>query len=1153
MTEPNVTYPATPQEESDDAATAVPMETDHPASTPATTTATPDDGEVKQEPQPTIDNLLPPIEYEIVDTFIYRWHIPSWSQMRQQDKTHSPEFTCGGFRWRVLLFPNGNRQNDTLSVFLESVDAANLDKKAKWHVCVQFAIAVANPEDETVVKSSHANHRYNPNETDWGFNHLVKIVALYQPTEGFPRPLVENDRTDIIVYMRVIKDPTGVLWHNFQEYDSKKETGYVGLKNQGATCYMNSLLQSLYFTTYFRKATFAIPTENDEPTKSIPLALQRVFYQLQTSDAPVGTTELTKSFGWDTLDSFMQHDVQEFNRVLQDNLESKMKGTKAEGAISKLFVGKMKSYIKCINVDFESSRVEDYYDIQLNVKGCKTLRDSFVNYVQVETLEGENKYMAEGYGLQDAKKGVIFKTFPPVLHLQLKRFEYDIQRDAMVKINDRHEFPLEIDLDEFLDADSDKSVPQRYHLHGVLVHSGDLHGGHYCAFIRTTPKGKWFKFDDDRVIPVTDKEVFEDNFGGEYPQRPSQTGVLNNSTPPQNGAQVKTYKRFTNAYMLVYVREADLDDVLAPMSEEDIPEHMRLRLEEEKALSEQRRREKEEAHMYMQVKLLTDDLVRQHDGFDLCNFEDKQNPLTQLHTYKVKKEDTYLSFKERISKEFNVPVEKFRLWTMVGRQNKTIRPDFPIPETEGDKPIEFIRDRFAKQMPELRFYMEKPDSDRPNTALKGGYFLEKAEGVPTAHIVIFLKYYDPKIRKLEFVGKVTIKNKMQKISDLIPFLLEKKGFPPNTALQLYEEVKPTMIDLLKPKMNFHQAEISDGDIICFQKELSPAEIEELPEPSLATIPQYFESILNRVTVTFKHKVPKDREKETQPQPQPDFDLVLSKKMGYDAVAQKLAEKIGADPNKLRFSSGAPNSAKTIIKRSDKVTLQEMLPSFYTTHSNTLWYEILEVPLTELEVKRYMKVSFLDRHLKEQGPHDVLVMKTGTVADLIEAVLGKVKLEQQEGGSGKFRVFEVIMGKIHRVYAEDASVSTIAEHTTLYMEEIPTEEVQMTETDKIVPVFHFTKEPNRVHSAPFTFVLHHGEMFSETKKRLQARLGMNDKDFGKVKFAWVPHTGAKWRYLEDDDIVADLEIGPQDYLGLDHVDKSGRNGRLGTFEKAIKIF
>lgn len=36
-------------------------------------------------------------------------------------------------------------------------------------------------------------------------------------------------------------------------YDSRKETGHVGLKNQGATCYMNSLLQYLYHLPYLRK------------------------------------------------------------------------------------------------------------------------------------------------------------------------------------------------------------------------------------------------------------------------------------------------------------------------------------------------------------------------------------------------------------------------------------------------------------------------------------------------------------------------------------------------------------------------------------------------------------------------------------------------------------------------------------------------------------------------------------------------------------------------------------------------------------------------------------------------------------------------------------------------------------------------------------
>lgn len=107
-----------------------------------------------------------------------------------------------------------------------------------------------------------------------------------------------------------------------------------------------------------------------------------------------------------------------------------------------------------------------FIDIQLNVKGCENLEQSFKDYIAEETLEGDNKYMAEGYGLQDAKKGVIFESFPPVLHLQLKRFEYDIMRDMMVKINDRHEFPLSIDLDPYLSESADHSVSHEYMLHG---------------------------------------------------------------------------------------------------------------------------------------------------------------------------------------------------------------------------------------------------------------------------------------------------------------------------------------------------------------------------------------------------------------------------------------------------------------------------------------------------------------------------------------------------------------------------------------------------------------------------------------------------------------------------------------------------------------
>ena len=44
-----------------------------------------------------------------------------------------------------------------------------------------------------------------------------------------------------------------VVWVVPFSWDSKKHTGYVGLKNQGATCYLNSLLQTLYFTNKLRR------------------------------------------------------------------------------------------------------------------------------------------------------------------------------------------------------------------------------------------------------------------------------------------------------------------------------------------------------------------------------------------------------------------------------------------------------------------------------------------------------------------------------------------------------------------------------------------------------------------------------------------------------------------------------------------------------------------------------------------------------------------------------------------------------------------------------------------------------------------------------------------------------------------------------------
>ena len=41
-----------------------------------------------------------------------------------------------------------------------------------------------------------------------------------------------------------------------------------------------------------------------------------------------------------------------------------------------------------------------FVDLQLDVKGCRDVYASFDKYVEVERLEGDNKYHAEQYGLQ---------------------------------------------------------------------------------------------------------------------------------------------------------------------------------------------------------------------------------------------------------------------------------------------------------------------------------------------------------------------------------------------------------------------------------------------------------------------------------------------------------------------------------------------------------------------------------------------------------------------------------------------------------------------------------------------------------------------------------------------------------------------------------
>nr|CAD7576606.1 unnamed protein product [Timema californicum] len=368
---------------------------------------------------PSCDSLLPYFfDYESRSETTFSFTVNSFSKLKES--VLSPPCFVRNLPWKIMVMPRTSQTQDrqtqrSLGFFLQGELDVPFTPNSHHTVLLKGAELFGNK----------IQHLFYSKENDWGFSHFMSWQDVLEPDKGY----IKDDTITLEVHV-VADAPHGVSW------DSKKHTGFVGLKNQGATCYMNSLLQTLYFTNQLRKAVYKMPTESDDSSKSVALALQRVFHELQFCDKPVGTKKLTKSFGWETLDSFMQHDVQEFLRVLLDKLESKMKGTCVEGTVPKLFEGKMVSFIKCKTIDYTSTRVETFYDIQLNVKGKKNIDESFHDYITTEMLDGDNKYDAGEHGLQDAEKGVIFASFPPVLHLHLMRFQYDPITDCSVKFND---------------------------------------------------------------------------------------------------------------------------------------------------------------------------------------------------------------------------------------------------------------------------------------------------------------------------------------------------------------------------------------------------------------------------------------------------------------------------------------------------------------------------------------------------------------------------------------------------------------------------------------------------------------------------------------------------------------------------------------------
>ncbi|XP_009379676.1 ubiquitin C-terminal hydrolase 12-like isoform X1 [Pyrus x bretschneideri] len=1041
------------------------------------------------------------------------WTIENFTWLNTK-KHYSDMFVVGGYKWRILIFPMGNKV-DYLSMYLDVADSGTMPYG--WSTYAHFSLAVVNQIHSKYSIRKDTQHQFNARESHRGFTSFMPLGYLYDPSRGY----LVNDTVVVEAEISVLR----VL--GYGSYDSKKETGYVGLKNQGATGYMNSLLQTWYHIPYFRKAVHHMPTtENDMPSRSIPLALQRLFYKLRYSESSVATKELTKSFGWDAYDSFMQHDVQELNRVLCEKLEDKMKGTVVEGTVQQLFEGHHMNYIECINVDYKSTRRESFYDLQLDVKGCRDVYASFDKYVEVERLEGDNKYHAEEHGLQDAKKGVLFIDFPPVLQLQLKRFEYDFMWDTMVKINDRYEFPLQLDLDrengKYLSPKSDKSVRNLYTLHSVLVHSDEVHGGHYYAFIRPTLSDQWYKFDDEHVTKEDVKRALEEQYGGEVELPQTNPGF--NNTPFK-------FTKYSNAYMLVYIRDSDKDKIICNVDKKDIAEHLRIRLTKEQEEKENKRRYKAKAHLYRTIKVARDEDLTEQIGrdiyFDLVDHD-------KVRSFRIQNQTPFNLFKEEVAKVFGIPVQFQRFWIWAKRQNHTYRPDRPLTPQEETQSVGQLREVSNKtHNAELRLFLEVefgPDLRPIPPPVK-----------TKEDILLFFKLYEPEKQELRFVGRFFVKSSSNP-AEILGKLNQLAGFTPDEEIELYEEIKfepCIMCEHLDKKTSFQLSEIEDGDIICFQKSISLESEEECKYPDA---PSFLEYIHNRQVFHF-HSLEKPKEE--------DFSLELSKLHTYDDVVEKLARQIGLeDPTKIRLTahncySEQPTPQPIKFRRVKHLT--DMLVH-YNQISHILYYEVLDIPLPELQGLKNLKVAFHHATKDEVVIHNIRLPKQSTVGDVINVLKKKVELSHP---NAELRLLEVFNHKIYKIFPHSEKIENINDQFwTLRAEEIPEEEKNLGPHDRLIHVYHFTinTAQNQMQvqnfGEPFFLVIDEGETLAEVKERIEKKLRVPNKVFAKWKFAFL--SLGRPEYLQDSDVVSsrfqrrDVSGAWEQYLGLEHSDKAPKS-------------
>jgi len=507
--------------------------------------------------------------------------------------------------------------------------------------------------------------------------------------------------------------------------------------------------------------------------------------------------------------------------------------------------------------------------------------------------------------------------------------------------------------------------------------------------------------------------------------------------------------------------------------------------------------------------------------------------------FKIKHTQTISEMMETFVNAFHVPKNRMRLWILHSSQSQKFI--FFDADTEGNRTIDQVTSVKKPWIVFLEF--ASPDVRDPLPTFD-----------PINQILIFLKFYDPKYKRLHYIGS-TVQQKTRNLSALIQDVNQLMGFDIGTELSVFDEANDTRVENLDAMLGLVLSLLPDnlqGYILIFEKKYFDENLE------LPTVEDFFSYLVDRVEVTFCDKSNHESE----------IILELSYRNTYDQMARAVAHQLNTDPNKLQFFTclyGYKEKPGNAIPYTFKGTLKELI-QYKQNGIKKLFYLRLSLTIHEMENKKLFKCIWVSMDLKEEKELILYPNKGETVKELlIEAVKN---IQFSEKSQKRLRLLRVGNNKIQNVFEEDILLELIHTSNDLVngteidplnyfrIEEVPTEDIHLAENEMLIGVAHYSKHDYNCFGTPFLTKAKHGEPYGALKQRIQEKLNVPDKEWETYKFT----ISSMGRTTEvNDDTLVDLDAyriptgGYMPFFGLDHVNKSRKRSSFNSSEKAIKIY